>query len=85
MDIERKIRDFILTELAYDKSDLTLANDTSLIDDGIVDSIGVLKLMIYIEAEFGFKIAPKDYGPASFETIGAIRDLVTRYVPALRG
>ena len=80
MDIEDKIRDFILTELAYDRSDLELCSDTSLIEGGIVDSIGVLKLMIYLESEFSFKIAPKDYGPASFETIGAIRDLVNRYV-----
>ena len=77
MEIEQKIRDFIRHELLFGK-ELTLSEETALIDTGIVDSVGVIRLANYIESEFGVVIEPLDFVPENFETISAIRILVTR-------
>jgi len=76
MEIDQKIRDFILTELAFDKDDLTLSDDASLIKQGVVDSLGVLRLMSFIEGEFGIKIPPEEMVTSNFETIAAVRSLI---------
>lgn len=82
MEIGQKIRDFILAELAFDKDDVTLSDDASLIKQGFVDSLGVLRLMSFIEAEFGVKIPPEEMVTSNFETIDAIRDMVRNRLSA---
>jgi acyl carrier protein len=46
--------------------------DASLIKAGILDSLGLLKLMFFIEERFGLKIEDVDVIPANFETIDRI-------------
>ena len=76
MEIDQKIREFIVTDLAFDKDDLVLSDDASLIKQGIIDSLGVLRLISFIEAEFGIKIPPEEMVISNFETIAAINALV---------
>jgi len=81
MDTEQRIRDFILQELAFDQPDLELEGDTPLIKTGIVDSLGIVRLIGYLDEEFGVKVAADEMVLSNFETVGAIRRLVDKHSP----
>ena len=74
--IESTLRDFIVNEVGV-KSDLPkIEENTKLIETGILDSLSVLKVVIFIEEKFGFKVTADEVIPDNFETLGAMTSFV---------
>ena len=67
-----RIRRFIVDELRWPGRAEDLAAETSLIDDGIIDSLGIVKMIAFLEREFGIRIDDEEVLPRNFETIDAI-------------
>jgi acyl carrier protein len=51
---------------------------TALIEDGIVDSMGLMQIVTFIEDRTGLRISDDDVTPDNFETVAAIGELVKR-------
>jgi acyl carrier protein len=75
------IRDFIATELVRD-ADVDVSEDRPLIRDGLINSIGVMKLISFLGDRFGVQFEDDDYSLENFETLRAIQRLVERRSPA---
>jgi acyl carrier protein len=75
-----KVRDFIHRRfpLARERG---LADDASLLVDGVVDSLGVLDIVGFLEAEFGIAVADEELDPANFDSV----DALVRFVETKRG
>lgn len=70
--MESIISAYINRELVSNPELLPLKNDTSLLESGILDSLSVLKLVLFLEEQFGIIVAAEDLIPAHFETVDAI-------------
>ena len=46
-------------------------------ENGIVDSTGVLELVSFVESEFGFKVPDEDLLPQNFDSVNALSDYVS--------
>jgi len=57
-----------------------LTQELSLLDSGIVDSLGVLDLVGFIEEQFGIEAGDEDLVPENFDSIEAL----TRFVKERR-
>ena len=75
-DIERDLREFITKEFLQDLPDKTLANDLPLMESGIIDSLGIFTLIMFVEEAFGVKVEPEEVVLENFETIDAITRMV---------
>ena len=64
--------DFIVADAAE------LSDDLSLIDSGIVDSTGMLDVILFLEDRYGIHVEDHETTPANLETIGRIGAYVTR-------
>ena len=53
----------------YVPETITLADDTSLLELGIVDSTGVLEVTAFLEGEYGIEIADHEIVPANMDSI----------------
>lgn len=82
MDLKSEIMTFINSEILDGDFDDHLTDDTNLIDDGIIDSMGIMKLLTYLEDTFSIKIDGDDLVPENFESIDAICGLVSKFVSA---
>ena len=71
MQIEERIREFILKNLYY-AEDRPIADEDSFLETGIVDSMGVMELVAFIQSEFGLEPAPDEI---VVENFGSIRNL----------
>jgi acyl carrier protein len=66
------LRQFILEKLAKTKNFTTINNQDNLIENGIIDSLGIVQLVSFIENTFTIKIKDEDIIPDYFESIDAI-------------
>jgi len=70
--VETVINDYVSRELVQDPALLPLADDTSLLETGILDSLGLLKLVVFLEERFGIAMGDTDLLPDNFATVNAI-------------
>jgi acyl carrier protein len=69
--LKTKLGKFIIDNFLFGNGD-GLKDDTSFIEEGIIDSTGVLELVTYIEEEFDIKIEDEDLIPENFDSINNI-------------
>ena len=69
-----------LKEFVYKKFPLakkqSVKNGDALLDSGIIDSLGILDLVAYIEKEFGVHVSDEELLPENFQTIDALAAFV---------
>jgi acyl carrier protein len=74
----QQIRQYILENLMFSNDTSQLPDDVSLLDRGIIDSTGVLEVVMFIEQTFGVKVRDSDLLPENFDSVAKIADFVTR-------
>ena len=77
MAIRKRIREFVTTNF-YVANPSELLDDTSLLDQAIIDSTGVLEVIAFLEEEYAISIADEEVIPENLETIARIAGFVTR-------
>jgi acyl carrier protein len=78
MNIKETLRQFIATELATEGSRGPIADNDLLIEQGIIDSFGIMSLLGFLEEKFAVRIEGDELMPENFASIGAISDLIGR-------
>ncbi|HXK61299.1 MAG TPA: acyl carrier protein [Acidobacteriota bacterium] len=72
MSVEQRIREFISNELMFHQGPDGIPSEQSLITSGILDSLALLRLIMFLQEEFNVKIEDEEVVPDNFETIRAI-------------
>jgi acyl carrier protein len=80
--VETVINDYISRELVPDAALLPLANDTSLLDSGILDSLSLLRLVVFLEERFEITMGDADLLPENFASVNAICTYLRAREPA---
>ncbi|MDX8050596.1 AMP-binding protein [Lentzea sp. BCCO 10_0798] len=78
MDHTREITKFIVEEFVPDISAEDLAADYDLLAGGVIDSLGLLKVIAWLEDRFELAVDDIDLEPDSFRTIAAINAFVNQ-------
>jgi len=77
MTIQEQIRAYILESFYVSNAD-DFNDDLSLIDSGIVDSTGMLDVILYLECTFDISVLDDETVPENLETVARIAAYVTR-------
>ena len=80
IEIEPRVRAYILENLLFSSDGSDLPNDASLLDRGIIDSTGVLEIVLFLESEFGIAIKASEMLPENFDSVNNM----VRFVQRLR-
>lgn len=73
VDPRNTLKAFIARELAEPGTDI---ETEPLVESGIIDSVGIMKLVEFIETELQVKIGDEDLIPENFETLDDIVRLI---------
>ncbi|MGI0078517.1 MAG: acyl carrier protein [Nitrososphaerales archaeon] len=76
--IESLINDYISRELVTDPSVLPLRNDSALLEPHIIDSLSLLKLVLFLEKEFGITVEQEELIPKNFSTVEIISSYIQK-------
>jgi acyl carrier protein len=77
LTVAERVRAFIL-EFFYVSDPAELTDDLSLLRSGIVDSTGMMDIILFIETEFDIRVHDLDTTPQNLETISRIAEFVAR-------
>lgn len=75
--VASSFRNFIMTRFPAARR-RAFNNDDSLLESGIIDSLGVLDLVTFIEDEFKISVVDDDLTPDNFQTIDRMTAFVGR-------
>lgn len=76
--IQSDIRRFITENFPLSGSGAELQGTDSLLEVGVIDSVGVLELIEHLESSYGFQIPDADVLPENLDSIDAIAHYVSR-------
>jgi acyl carrier protein len=75
-DTTMKVKQFIVDEFMPDVPPEELDENFDLLQGGVVDSLGLLKVVAWLESEFGIVVDDSELGPESFRTVAAISEYI---------
>ncbi len=74
-EIKASIKDYILEEFVPD-GDIDVEDNTNLLEEEVVDSLGIFTLVSFIENKFNVSIDAEEVNLDNFETLESITKLV---------
>jgi len=78
MSIGQTVERFIIEELILDNRPQKIEHDSPLFVQGILDSLSLLRLILYLEQQFGVTVEDGEVIPENFESINRIAEFLNR-------
>ena len=72
------LRKFILEDYLFTDDQDALQDDTSFLDEGILDSMGILEIIVFLEEEFGVAVANDEMIPANLDSVANLLAFIQR-------
>ena len=66
--VEEKVRNYIAENILF-SNNYPYSDETSFLENGVVDSMNVMELVAYVEDSFGVDVADNEIVPANFDSI----------------
>jgi acyl carrier protein len=83
MEIEAPIRQFIASQLLYSSEGFTHSDEASLLREGIIDSLGVVELVEFLQTRFSVKVEQQEVRPDNFDSVAKMAAYVRRKTGAV--
>ena len=74
------IRAFIVENFLFSSSDNSLKDTDSFLENGIIDSTGVLELISFLEEKYGVQVQDEEIIPDNLDSINAVVAFLERKV-----
>ena len=78
MTIEEQIRQYVADNFLFSDDGYQLSDDVSFLEEGIVDSTGVLELVMFVEDTFGITVQDEEIVPENFDSVSQLAAYVRR-------
>jgi acyl carrier protein len=78
MTVEETIRSFIAREILYSGEGFAFSDEVSFLQEGIIDSMGVMEIVAFIEKQFGVRPEAHEIVPENFDSVKRLAAYVRR-------
>ena len=69
MTIKEQLKDYIAKNLLFSDDGFKYDDNASFLEEGIVDSIGVLELVAFVDETFGVEVEDHEVTPDNFDSV----------------
>ena len=76
-ELKTQIRDFIIENFLFGNAN-GLKDDTSFLEEGIIDSTGVLELVTFLEENFEIQVEDEELIPENLDSIDNVATYLDR-------
>jgi acyl carrier protein len=80
--VEPLIREFIARNILFSDNGFPHADDVSFLQEGIIDSLGVMELVEFVQKTFGVTVEQSDVIPDHFDSVARLAAFVRRKTAA---
>jgi acyl carrier protein len=81
-DVEAAVRAFIADNYLYREGVGSIADTDSFLARGIIDSMGILELVTFLESTFGISVADDEVVPDNLDSVAKVAAYVRRKLGA---
>ena len=78
MSIESTIRNFILENYLFTDDQNELNSSDSFLEQGIIDSTGVLEVILFLEEEFNINVGEDEMIPENLDSVNNLVSFIER-------
>lgn len=71
--VSERIKNFLVQQFPATKN---VGNEDPLLKNGLIDSLGILEVVTFLEKEFGIAISDEELLPENFESVGRLSNFV---------
>lgn len=82
MDVRDKVRDYIIENFLFGDTTPLTSDTLSLLDEGIIDSVGVMELVAFLEQDFSVSVDDDDLVPENLDSVANLVAFVGRKTEA---
>ena len=72
------IRRFIFENFLFGEPDDSLGDKDSFLEKGVIDSTGILELVVFMEERFGVKIEDEELIPENLDSVNNLINFIER-------
>ena len=83
-DVIEIVRAFLAEDVLSPEEAAALDPEADLLGTGILNSLTLAHLVVFLEESFGFAVEPVDFQLETFQSLAAIRRYVERVAQAMR-
>ncbi|TAK64013.1 acyl carrier protein [Methylobacter sp.] len=76
--MKKIIRQYILESLLFTEDESALQDSDSFLDGGIIDSTGVMEIILFIEETFGIKVNDDEMLPVNLDSVDNLATFIMR-------
>ena len=78
MAIKEQIRQYVAENSMFSDNSYQLPDDASLLEQGILDSTGVLELVMFVEKQFGISVKDDEIVRDNFDSVASLAAYINR-------
>ena len=78
MDAKTQVREYIVENFLFGDEEPLTSDSMSLLDGGIIDSVGVMELVAFLEQDFEIAVADDDLVPENLDSVDNLVSYITR-------
>jgi acyl carrier protein len=78
--ISQSIRKFLFENYLFGYEEDEFSNDSSFLDFGVLDSMGILELITFIESEFAIEVSDAEILPENLDSVNRVSRLVYKKI-----
>jgi acyl carrier protein len=76
--LEEQIRSFVAANLLYSGDVFAYPDDASFLQEGIIDSLGVMHLVGFVEHDCHVAVAQQEVTPENFDSVARLAGFIRR-------
>jgi acyl carrier protein len=78
--ISQTMRKFLFENYLFGYDENDFSNDSSFLDFGVLDSTGILELIVFIEGEFDIEVPDVEILPENLDSVNCVSRLVYKKI-----
>ena len=76
--VEEKVSRYIADNILFSRNGYPHPLDASFLENGIIDSMNVLELVMFVEENYKLKVADEDIVPDNFDSVTLLAQFIRR-------
>jgi acyl carrier protein len=79
--IKETIRQFLEEKILFSSNGFPYSDTTSFLDTGIIDSMNIMELVMFIEEQFNITVDDSEVRPENLDSVELLADYIQRKLP----
>jgi acyl carrier protein len=81
-DAEEMIRTYIAENMLFSDNGYPYSDSASFLEEGIVDSMGIMELVMFVDENFGITVEDEELTPDNFDSVAKLAAYIRRKAPS---